>query len=226
MRVLVIEDDERLARVITRLLQSEKFDVAVAHDGNAGLELALSGSFDLAIVDRMLPGLNGIEIVRQLRDEPLPTPILMLTALSDLPERVEGLDAGADDYLGKPFAFEELLARIRALTRRIERPIADVKIEIGSLVVNLSTHEVFVDEARVELTAQEFRVLEVLARNRGRVMSRDELLERAWGPDADPAGNVVDLYIFYLRKKLGNLPGGSSPIQTVRGAGYVLRAGR
>jgi len=227
MRVLLVEDNTRLSRVIARVLQQERYDVDVAFDGDDGLDKALVGEYDVAIVDRMLPGMNGIDLVRALREEKIDTPILMLTALADLPERVQGLDAGADDYLGKPFAFDELLARLRALRRRSGKAIVDDTIEIGSLLINLDSHEVRVGETEIELTPQEFRLLEVLARNKGRILSRDQLLEKVWGPDADPTGNVVDLYIFYLRKKLKSESSraGDSWIQTVRGAGYVLRAG-
>ncbi len=227
MKILLVEDDARLSRVITRVLQQERYDVEVALDGNVGLDKALGGEFDVAIVDRMLPGVNGIDLVRAMREEKIDTPVLMLTALSDLPERVQGLDAGADDYLGKPFAFDELLARLRALRRRSGKPILDDTIEIGSLSINLDSHEVRIGESAIELTPQEFRLLEVLARNKGRILSRDQLLVKVWGPDADPTGNVVDLYIFYLRKKLKTESTNSagSWIQTVRGAGYVLRAG-
>lgn len=225
MRVLVVEDDQRLARVISRLLGQERIDVEIASDGLTGADLALTGKFDVAIVDRMLPGMDGLSLVREMRNEEIATPVLMLTALSDLPERVQGLNAGADDYLGKPFAFEELLARVRALARRGERPVSGETIVIGNLRINPYSHEVTVNEQPVELTPQEFRVLDVLVRNRGRILSRDQLLERAWGSDADPAGNVVDLYIFYLRKKLRlneQLPG-LPRIVTVRGRGYMLR---
>ena len=227
MKILLVEDDARLSRVITRVLQQERYDVEVALDGNVGLDKALGGEFDVAIVDRMLPGVNGIDLVRAMREDKIDTPVLMLTALSDLPERVQGLDAGADDYLGKPFAFDELLARLRALRRRSGKPILDDTIEIGSLSINLDSHEVRIGESAIELTPQEFRLLEVLARNKGRILSRDQLLVKVWGPDADPTGNVVDLYIFYLRKKLKTESTNSagSWIQTVRGAGYVLRAG-
>lgn len=227
MRVLLVEDDARLSRVIVRVLQQERYDVDAAYDGNTGLDLALVGEYDVAIIDRMLPGMNGIDLIRGLREEKIDTPVLMLTAMSELPERVQGLDAGADDYLGKPFAFDELLARLRALRRRSGRPLTGETIAVGQLSINLDSHEVRVGETSIELTPQEYRLLEVLARNSGRIMSRDQLLERVWGPDADPTGNVVDLYIFYLRKKLKLESGVSadSTIQTVRGAGYVLRAG-
>jgi DNA-binding response OmpR family regulator len=224
MRILVVEDETRLARAIARVLEQERFEVDVASDGTTGLGLALTGNYDVAVVDRLLPGFDGLSLVRKLRREQVRTPILMLTALGDLPERIEGLEAGADDCLGKPFALEEMIARIRALGRRADRAVPAEMIKLGGLKINLNTSDVWVDDRLIELTPQEFRVLEVLAKNLGRIVSRDELLERAWGPDADPAGNVVELYIYYLRRKLGaDATQGSLFIQTVRGAGYVLR---
>lgn len=221
MRVLLIEDEARLARTIARVLESEHFDVDVALDGETGLDMALTGSYDIAVVDRLLPKLDGIQIVERVRDEALDLPVLMLTALSDVPERVEGLNAGADDYLGKPFSFDELIARIRALARRGDRPVRPRTLKVGRLEIDLTAHSVSSGGEVVDLTAQEFRVLEVLARNHGRVVTRDELLERAWGPEADPAGNVVELYIHYLRRKLKQ-GGGDAVIQTVRGVGYLM----
>jgi DNA-binding response OmpR family regulator len=224
MRILVIEDDARLARIVERVLKQERFDVDLAHDGETGLDLALSGTYDALIVDRMLPGRDGVAIVRELRAARVDTPALMLTARSDLPERIEGLDAGADDYLGKPFAFEELLARLRALLRRSDRPLREEVVQIDGVTVNLAAHTVERAGHAVELTQREFALLETLLRHRGRVVSRDQILERVWGYDADPRGNVVDLYVYYLRKKLD--PEGRDRervIRTVRGAGYVVR---
>ena len=221
MRILIIEDEERLAQIIARVLTQERFTVDVVHDGEAGLDAALTGAYDAIILDRMLPKRDGASIVRELRAERIATPVLMLTALSDLPDRVEGLDAGADDYLGKPFAFEELLARLRALVRRTERPLAPDRVEVGPVTIDLGRRAVERDGGPVELSAQEFALLELLARNRGQVLSRDTILERVWGIDAEPQGNVVELYIFYLRRKLGHTA--AHPIiRTVRGAGYVL----
>jgi len=223
MRVLVIEDETRLASIIQRLLKQERFDVEVADDGETGLELALTGAYDALVVDRMLPGRDGLEVVRALRAEGSGTPALMLTARSELPARVEGLEAGADDYLGKPFAFEELLARLRALLRRAERPLVADEMTLGDVTLNFTTHVVRRAGREVALTPKEYTLLETLIRNRGRVMSRDQLLERVWGYDADPRGNVVDLYIHYLRRKLD--PEGRDPdplIRTVRGAGYAV----
>jgi DNA-binding response OmpR family regulator len=224
MRILVIEDDRRLARIIERLLAQERFDVDLALDGETGLELALSGTYDALIVDRMLPRRDGLSIVRELRTARIDTPALMLTARRELPERIEGLDAGADDYLGKPFAFEELHARLRALLRRADRPLREEAVRIGDVTVNLSSHTVERAGRQIALTRREFALLETLLRHRGHVVSRDQLLERVWGYDADPRGNVVDLYVYYLRKKLD--PAGSDRervIRTVRGAGYLVQ---
>jgi DNA-binding response OmpR family regulator len=224
MRILIIEDDTRLARIVERVLKQEHFDVDLADDGETGLDLALTGTYDALIVDRMLPGRDGLAIVRELRAARVDTPALMLTARSELPERVEGLDAGADDYLGKPFAFEELLARLRALLRRVDRPLREEVVELDGLTVNLTAHTVERRGHTIELTPREFALLETLLRHRGRVVTRDQLLERVWGYDADPRGNVVDLYIYYLRKKLD--PDGRDRdrlIRTVRGAGYLVR---
>jgi len=223
MQILVIEDEVRLADIIRRVLQQERYDVEVAHDGDHGLDLALTGRYDAIILDRMLPKLDGLAIIRHLRAEHIGTPVLMLTARGELPERVEGLNAGADDYLGKPFAFEELLARLRALLRRRERPLAPDRLTVGEVTVDFAARTVMRRGQEVELAPREFALLEVLARNRGRVLSRDQLLERVWGYDAEPQGNVIDLYVHYLRRKLDG--GGGPPlIRTVRGAGYIFRA--
>jgi DNA-binding response OmpR family regulator len=226
MRILLIEDEARLANIIQRVLRTERFDVDVALTGDDGLNLALSGSYDALIVDRMLPGIEGLEIIRQLRADGVATPALVLTARADLPERVEGLNAGADDYLGKPFAFEELLARLRALLRRIDRPIAPETLNAGEIALNLDQHTVTKRGEAVELTQREYLLLETLLRNQGRVLTRGELLERVWGYDADPQGNVVELYIHYLRRKLDapSATAASSLIRTVRGVGYQMMA--
>jgi DNA-binding response OmpR family regulator len=223
MRLLIIEDEIRLAEIMARVLSQERYDVDMANDGASGLELALTGVYDALIVDRMLPGRDGLNIVQVLREERIDTPVLILTALGDLAERVEGLDAGADDYLGKPFAFEELLARLRALTRRADRPILEVALQIGDVEVNLSRHEVRRKGEEIALSPREFAMLETFLRNRGRILTRDQLLERVWGYDAEPQGNVVDVYVHYLRRKL-EAPGKPPLIRTVRGMGYLLPA--
>lgn len=222
MRILVIEDETRMARVIARVLEEERFDVDVRHDGVSGLDAALTGAYDAIVLDRMLPGRDGLEVLRELRREKIATPVLMLTASGDLPERVEGLNAGADDYLGKPFAFEEVLARLRALLRRSVAGAPQETIRIGPVELDMAGRVVRKDGAEIDLSPREFSLLETLARNRGQVLSRDRLLEQVWGYDADPQGNVVDLYVHYLRRKL-DPPGAESLIRTVRGAGYAVR---
>lgn len=224
MRLLLIEDETELASLIRRVLKRERYDVDVSHDGSNGLELALSGAYDGIILDRMLPGIDGLSICRELRNHQIDTPVLILSALRDLDERVEGLDIGADDYLGKPFAFEELIARVRALTRRNTRPLLPSVLSAANIQLHSDQREVRVDERVVDLTPTEFTLLEYLMRNAGRTMSRDQILEHVWGYDADPEGNVVDLYIHYLRRKLrnGRL---NAPIETVRGVGYTIRTG-
>ena len=192
---------------------------------NTGLELALTGAYDALIVDWMLPGRDGLELIRALRADHVATPALMLTARGEMPQRVQGLDAGADDYLGKPFAFEELLARLRALLRRGERPFVATLVSIGDVMVDFSAHTVCRDGRAITLSPREFRLLEVLIRNRGRVLSRDQLLERVWGHDADPQSNVVEIYIHYLRRKLDPDGQATEPlIRTVRGRATCSRA--
>jgi DNA-binding response OmpR family regulator len=225
MRILVIEDDARLASVIARLLRQEKFEVDVAMDGAEGRELALSGVYDALIIDRMLPEMDGLALLRAVRAHKLATPALMLTARNRPPERVEGLDAGADDYLGKPFDIDELLARLRALLRRGERPLLEPTITIGPVTIDLASHTVRRGDRPIALAPREYAVLELLARNRGRVLTRDQLLERVWGHDADPQHNAVDLHVHYLRRKLDPAHEDAEPlIRTVRGAGYVIPA--
>ncbi|HET7035121.1 MAG TPA: response regulator transcription factor [Thermomicrobiaceae bacterium] len=223
MRILVVEDEVGLAEVIARVLRRERYEVDLAHDGEQGLELALAGIYDAIVLDRMLPGIDGLELSRRLRRATVHTPVLILSARRELDERVEGLDAGADDYLGKPFAFAELLARLRALTRRGERPVQAALLRAGSVTLDQRTHRVERGGQPVELSPREYALLEYLMRNTGQVLTRDQILERVWGYEAQPESNVVDLYIYYLRRKLGDA-GTSSPIQTVRGVGYTMRA--
>jgi DNA-binding response OmpR family regulator len=175
------------------------------------------------VLDRMLPGIDGIEICRRLRCAKVETPILMLTARRELQERIEGLDAGADDYLGKPFAFSELLARVRALTRRAERPLLPNVLQIADLSLDMQRHRVELAGAEVELSPREFALLEYLMRNAGQVVTREQILDRVWGYDAEPEGNVIDLYIHYLRRKL-DVARPEPLIKTVRGVGYTIRA--
>jgi DNA-binding response OmpR family regulator len=225
MRILVIEDDVRLAGVIARLLRQERFDVDLPHDGECGQDQAHTGAYDAIVLDWMLPNRDGPDVVRSLRAEHIATPVLMLTARGELPARVAGLNAGADDYLAKPFAFAELLARLRALLRRGERPLLEPEVTIGDVTIDFASHTVRQGERLVDLSPREFTLLETLIRNRGRVLSRDQLLERVWGYDADPQDGIVDLYVHYLRRKLDPHGARAAPlIRTVRGAGYLVPA--
>jgi DNA-binding response OmpR family regulator len=226
MRILIIEDDARLAELIAKVLRQEHFDAEIALDGTTGLDLALTGSFDALIVDRMLPGLDGLGLVRAMREARVDTPALMLTALGELGERVEGLQAGADDYLGKPFAFDELLARLQAILRRRDRPIVEHLLGASGLRLHQDDETVSLGDRTVSLTHREYVLLETLVRHAGQTVSRDTLLEKVWGYDTDPAGNVVELYVHYVRRKLAELgPEGTNPIRTIRGVGYRIERG-
>lgn len=223
MRILVVEDDARLADLIGRVLRQSNFDVEIATSGTDALDLALTGTFDAAIVDRMLPGVDGVSLIRKMREARTDTPALMLTARSEMHERVEGLRAGADDYLGKPFAFDELLARLDAILRRRDRPITGATIGTSGITLNQQSESVTFEDRTINLTHREYVLLETLARRAGQTVSRDTLLEKVWGYDADPAGNVVELYIHYVRRKLAQLcPEGENLITTVRGVGYRI----
>jgi DNA-binding response OmpR family regulator len=224
VRVLIVEDERELAAIIASVLEDERFDVDLAFDGVAGLDMALTGNYDVIVLDRLLPKLDGMDVCRRLRAEGMSTPVLILSALGDLPQRVEGLDIGADDYLGKPFAFEELLARIRALGRRKDQSVLPAILEVGRIRLDQQRRSVELDGRPVDLSHREFALLEYLMRNEGQVLTRDQILERVWGYEAELAGNAVDLYIHYLRRKLAR-PGEPGPIETVRGAGYRLRTG-
>ncbi len=219
MRVLVVEDEERMAALIAAGLAREGHAVDVAGDGETGLAMARAAPFDIVVLDVMLPRMDGFTLCRALRGRDAGVPVLMLTARGEIEDRVEGLDAGADDYLVKPFAMSELQARVRALTRRGgERTAA---LRAGDLLLDPLRREVQRGGRRLELTAREFNLLEFLMRRRGEVLSRAAILDAVWGEDAEPYGNVVDQYISYLRGKLEQH--GPRLIDTVRGVGYVLR---
>lgn len=218
MRLLIAEDDQRLARVVRRGLESEGHVVDVVHDGDAALLAGADGTYDLLILDVMMPGIDGFEVVRRLRGRRVDTPVLMLTARGELEDRVHGLDAGADDYLVKPFAFEELSARIRALGRRASSPTP--LLTAGAVEIDLVKHEVRARGAVVDLSPTEFRLLEALVRNAGRALTRQTLLARVWGYEDEPEANLVDLYVHYLRRKLRD----AIAITTVRGVGYRVES--
>ena len=222
MRVLVIEDDQPLVRIMTKSLESNGFEVQSAFDGEEGLRLARDG-WDSIVLDLQLPKLNGVELCKRLRAEGNSVPILMLTARSTVPDRIAGLDAGADDYLVKPFSLGELAARLRALGRRGRATPA--VLEAGPLALDTGAREARVNGAPVELTGTEFALLEYLMQNAGQVLSRDQLREEVWGEGFEPASNVVDIYVHYVRRKLKAAGLEADPIRTVRGLGYAFRRG-
>ena len=216
MRILVVEDDHRLANLLASRLQREGHEATPCFTGTDGLELATGRGFDLALVDVMLPGMDGIALTGELRDRGIQIPVLMLTARDTVADRVAGLRSGADDYLVKPFAFAELLARIEALTRRFTR---DQRLSHGPVSLDPVSSRVAVNGDDVPLTAKEFDLLECLLRNAGRVLTRTDLKEYVWDFSFDAQTKVVDLYVHYLRKKLGDA---GSIIETVRGVGYAV----
>jgi DNA-binding response OmpR family regulator len=223
MHLLVVEDDRSLADLLRRGLTQERHVVDVAHDGDEGLERAESGAYDALILDVMLPGLDGLELARRLRAEHLSVPILMLTARDALHDRLRGFDAGADDYLPKPFAFEELLARLRAITRRAGLAPEDDRLVVGDLALDRRAHEVTRAGRPIDLSPKEYALLEYLMRHPGQVLSRTLILERVWDYGFDSFANVVDATIRRLRKAVDE--GFDTPlIHTVRGVGYKIKA--
>lgn len=222
IRVLVVDDDQRIAAAVRRALAYEGYDVSVAHDGVAALADVELTQPDLVILDVMMPGFDGIEVCRRIRRTGNSVPILMLTAKSEIPDRVEGLDAGADDYLVKPFAYPELLARVRTLLRR--RPDADEReiLRFADVTVDVGAMEVRRGSRIVDFTALEFQLFEYFVRNPRIVLSRGQILIEVWGLDTETTSNVVDVYVRYLRQKL---EADDEPriLQTMRGAGYVLK---
>ncbi|MCL4543726.1 MAG: response regulator transcription factor [Chloroflexi bacterium] len=223
MRIAVVEDDRRMARLVSEALAEAGNDVQTANDAPSGQELAQSKTFDVIVLDVMLPGWSGIELCRHLRERGMRTPILLLTARDSIADRVQGLDAGADDYLVKPFAVEELLARVRALGRRSDGYVDDDQIQVGDLLLDGSRREVRRAGQVIELTAREFALLEFLMQHAGRVLSRDQISRHVWGYAEDLSSNVVETYVHYLRDKIDH--GFPRPlIRTVRGAGYMIKA--
>lgn len=221
MRVLVIEDDLTAAGFVTKGLQEAGYVVDHAADGQAGLDLALSESYDVMVVDRMLPGPNGLSVVQQVRENDIATPVLFLSALGDVEDRVDGLKAGGDDYLVKPFAMAELLARIEALMRRGKVSGEVTQLTVGDLEMDILARKVTRQGKRVYLHPREFKLLEYLMRHAGQVVTRTMLLENVWEYHFDPQTNVIDVHISRLRQKIDK-PFETAILQTVRGAGYKL----
>ncbi len=223
MRILVVEDDKKVASFLEKGLREEGYSVDVSHDGTDGLLKAHVHDYDLLVLDVMLPGKTGLEIVRSLRSRESSVPVLLLTARSDRDDIVLGLDAGADDYLTKPFGFDELLARVRALLRRGGSSRPD-RLIYHDLELDRVTHKAHRGGNRLDLTAKEFQLLEFLMLNAERVVRRTELLEKVWDLHFDPMSNVVDVHVGHLRRKLHEA-GDDSLVHTVRGVGYILQKG-
>jgi len=224
-RILIVEDEEMMARMVARVLREEGYAPETAGDGGSGFARATDDSFDLLILDWMLPDRSGVQILRGLRAGGVSTPVLMLTARDQIEDLVEGLDAGADDYLPKPFALPELLARVRALTRRhpAEQPV-ETTVRARDLALDPIRHVVHRGDERIELTAKEFALLHLLMGRPGQVFTRSVLLDAVWGMPGEVQTNAVEMYVSYLRKKLDR-KGEPSHIRTVRGVGYAFRAG-
>jgi DNA-binding response OmpR family regulator len=220
MEILVVEDETGIADFLARGLEAEGYGVTVAADGTAGERLALSPGTDLVLLDRMLPGRDGIEVLASIRRAKPALPVILLTAKADVTDRVEGLDLGATDYVTKPFAFDELLARIRARLRESDGS-SETTLEGGGIRLDLLSREATRGDRVVRLPDRESELLAYLMRHAGRVCSREEILAAVWGYDHDPGTNVVQVYVGYLRRKLG-LPGSPAPIETVRSVGYRL----
>lgn len=223
MRILVIEDEHKIANAIKKGLRQESYAVDVVYDGDSGLASARAEEYDLIILDRMLPGdIDGVGICKTLRSEGTHTPVLMLTAKGAIRDRVAGLDAGADDYLTKPFAFEELLARVRALLRRPQDSLGTT-LQVGDLTLDDTSYEVKRGGQTIDLSQREFALLEYLMRNKGRTLSKEMIVQHVWSYDADILFNTVEVYVGYLRNKIDR-PFSSAPslLKTIRGFGYKL----
>jgi two-component system OmpR family response regulator len=224
MRVLIVEDDREIAHFVQRGLKESGHGAEVAYDGDDGLDLALSGSFDAIIIDRMLPERDGLSVIQALRGAGVRVPVLILSALGEVDDRVKGLKAGGDDYLTKPFALTELLARIEALGRRVSSEEPATRYAVGDLMLDRLTHKVMRGGEPIVLQPREFRLLEYLMRNAGQVVTRTMLLENVWDYHFDPQTNVIDVHISRLRGKIDK--GFDKPLlHTVRGAGYMIRDG-
>ncbi len=220
MRILVVEDERPIAEFVQRGLEAEGYSVSCAYDGEEGLALARTGDYALVILDVLLPKMSGLDVIRAIREQEEALPVIMLTALAETDDVVTGLDLGASDYLTKPFAFAELLARIRAHLRQPGQANA-TSLEVGGISLDFRTRQVDRDGHAVKLTAREFELLAYLMRHPDQVLSRAQILNAVWGYDYDPGTNVLDVYIGYLRRKLAEADG-EAPIQTVRSAGYRL----
>ncbi|HUD05129.1 MAG TPA: response regulator transcription factor [Patescibacteria group bacterium] len=222
MKVLIVEDEHKIANLIKQGFEQEHFAVDVAYDGATGFDYASSEPYDAIILDRLLPGIDGLEICKKLRKQGTHTPILMLTAKAQVIDRVEGLNSGADDYLTKPFAFEELLARIKALARRPKTAISNV-LQVGDLSLNIDTYEIKRGEERIALSSKEFALLEYLMRHQNKTLTKEQIINHVWSYDANILPNTVEVFIGYLRNKIDRpFKDSKNLIYTVRGFGYKI----
>lgn len=220
MRILVVDDEKKIALGIKKALESQKYAVDVCHDGIEALNMAEAIEYDLIILDRMLPGMDGVSIIKNLRSQNIYTPILLLTALGTIKDKTDGLDAGADDYLPKPFSLDELLARVRAILRR-PKVKAEIILTVGDLSLNLNTHLVKRSNKDIILTNKEFSLLEFLMRNKNQPISKEQIITHVWNWDSDILPNNIEVYISYLRDKVDK-PFSKKLIKTVRGVGYKI----
>lgn len=222
MRILIVEDEKDLAMILSEILNMEGYYTDNAYDGESGLDNALSGIYDLIILDIMLPVMDGIQVLREIRKSSITIPVLMLTAKSEIEDKVLGLDNGADDYLTKPFNTKELLARVRALSRRKEKTLISDNIEFADIILDKTTHEMIKDDQKIKLSKKEYDILELLILNHGKVVSKESLIMKIWGYDADIEYNSIEVYISFLRKKI-NAINSRIHISTARGRGYTIK---
>ncbi|MCQ2468488.1 MAG: response regulator transcription factor [Ruminococcus sp.] len=221
MKILVVEDEMQLADALSEILKRNMYSVDTSYDGISGLDNAMTGIYDCIVLDIMLPGMNGIDVLRNLRANKVNSPVLLLTARSEVEDKINGLDCGADDYLTKPFITGELLARIRALTRRKGEIVDDNKLDFNGLMLNKDTCSVMWEGNDVKLSLKEFQIMELLISNPRRILPKERIIEKIWGYESDVEYNNIEVYISFLRKKLASI---SAPVQikTARGIGYSL----
>lgn len=220
MKILVVEDDRVLNKSIVKLLKTQQYSVDMAFDGEEALDYIMMAQYDVLLIDVMMPKMNGFDLVKELRRRGVKTPVLLLTARDSLEDKIQGLDLGADDYVVKPFEFDELLARIRALLRRDNRQHLTSTIKLGELVVDLNNKQLFKQGVMLDLTAKEYQIFEYLVRNSDRVLSREQIREHVWGFDYLGESNIIDVLVKNLRKKIGD----STLIETRRGVGYLVKS--
>ncbi len=221
MRILIVEDEKNLAMVLSEMLSIEGYHTDIAHDGENGLDCALSGIYDIIILDVMLPKMDGFQVLRKIRENRISTAVLMLTAKAEIEDKVEGLDFGADDYLTKPFHMKELLARIRAMGRRKEKDYTQENLYFADIMLDRVKHEVHKENQRIRLSKKEFEILELMMLHSGQLISKEQLIVKIWGFDSDIEYNSIEVYISFLRKKLAAI-GSRARISTSRGLGYMI----